>query len=86
MFQTMRHPSEGEITYVRPSTRFAASPANVRLPAPLLGQHSAQILREIGYSDREIAAFAERKVVLQPQIPDEPSALTKVKEPDTAPR
>jgi crotonobetainyl-CoA:carnitine CoA-transferase CaiB-like acyl-CoA transferase len=86
MFETMRHPSEGDITFVRPSTRFAASPANVRLPAPLLGQHSTEILKEIGYSDREIAALAERRIVLQPQVPDRSPALMKVKESDAAPR
>lgn len=74
MFQTMQHPSEGEITYVRPSTRFTATPANVRLPAPQLGQHSAEILRELGYSDPEIAALAERKIVLMPQSADQSSA------------
>jgi crotonobetainyl-CoA:carnitine CoA-transferase CaiB-like acyl-CoA transferase len=66
MFKTMRHPSEGEITYVRPSTKFAASPANVRLPAPLLGEHSVQILKELGYADGEIAALTATGVVIQP--------------------
>jgi crotonobetainyl-CoA:carnitine CoA-transferase CaiB-like acyl-CoA transferase len=66
MFKTMRHPSEGEITYVRPSTKFAASPASVRLPAPLLGEHSAQILKELGYADGEIAALTATGVVIQP--------------------
>jgi crotonobetainyl-CoA:carnitine CoA-transferase CaiB-like acyl-CoA transferase len=50
---------------VRPPTKFSASPADVRLPAPLLGQHTAEIMSELGYADAEIAALAERKVVVR---------------------
>ncbi len=32
-------------------------------PAPRCGQHTAEILREYGYSDQEIAALAEKQVV-----------------------
>ena len=31
--------------------------------APAVGQHSDEILREIGYSDAEIAGFREAKIV-----------------------
>jgi formyl-CoA transferase len=35
----------------------------VRLPPPLLGQHTAEVLRELGYDDAAIAALHEGKVV-----------------------
>lgn len=65
LFQTARHPSEGTVRYVNPPTRFAATPASVRLPAPLLGQHTREILREAGYADQEIESFAARGIVSQ---------------------
>ncbi|HEY1708906.1 MAG TPA: CoA transferase [Rhizomicrobium sp.] len=65
LFQKTEHPSEGPITYVRPATKFGASPASVRNGAPLLGQHSTEILREAGYADSEIAALRERNILYQ---------------------
>jgi formyl-CoA transferase len=59
-FEPAEHPSEGPIVQMRPPTRFSATPAAIRSPAPTLGQHSAEILREAGFSDEEIAALAPR--------------------------
>ena len=63
LFQDMAHPSEGAVRYVRPAVRFAASPASVRLPAPLLGQDTAAVLSGLGYSSTEIAALEAAGVV-----------------------
>jgi crotonobetainyl-CoA:carnitine CoA-transferase CaiB-like acyl-CoA transferase len=69
MFVTTEHPTEGMIRHVRPATKFAATPAAVRFPAPLLGQHTSEILFEAGYSVEEIGALKERGVVVQASIP-----------------
>lgn len=63
MFQSMEHPSEGPINYVRPAVRFQQTPASVRMAAPLLGQHTVDILQEIGYSDGQIRTLYETGVV-----------------------
>ena len=63
MFQSMQHPSEGAITYVRPATRFGRTPASVRTAAPLLGQHSNEILKNLGYSVRQIEQLRDTGVV-----------------------
>ena len=48
LFEALAHPSEGATITVRPPTRFGATPASVRLPAPRLGQQSFEVLREAG--------------------------------------
>jgi len=59
------HPSEGRIRYVAPPTRFAASPAEVRRPAPRLGEHTEEILAELGYSPSQIEDLAKRRLAIQ---------------------
>lgn len=63
-FPVMDHPTEGRIRYARPAVKFQQSPATVRLPAPKLGQHNAEILGEYGYSTEEIGDFRKAKVLV----------------------
>jgi len=70
LFQRGEHPSEGPIVAVRPPTRFARTPATLRLPAPLLGQHTDEVLREAGYDDSQIAALKARQVVFSAPPPE----------------
>ena len=63
LFREAEHPSEGKIRYVAPPTRFAATPAGVRLPAPRLGEHSEQILAEAGYVPAEIQDLVAKKAI-----------------------
>jgi formyl-CoA transferase len=65
LFKAAQHPSEGAIRYVNPPTKFSATPASVRLAAPLLGQHTYEILREAGFGADEIAAMKARRIVSQ---------------------
>jgi formyl-CoA transferase len=65
LFQTMEHPSEGTVRYIRPPTKFARTPAAVRGAAPRVGEHSCEILREAGLQDDEINALLSSKTVKQ---------------------
>ena len=67
LFQPQVHPSVGPIVAVRPTTRFARTPAELALPAPTLGQHSAEVLQEAGLSAEEITALQERSIVANPE-------------------
>ncbi len=67
LFGTMEHPSEGTIRVVNPPVRFSASPSAITRPAPLLGQHSREVLREAGVPETEIAALVERGIVVEPK-------------------
>lgn len=63
MFPVIDHPSEGAIRVARPPTRFSNTPANIRRHVPLLGEHTAEVLREVGFSVAEIEEMAGCKAV-----------------------
>ena len=57
---TAQHPSEGPIRTIGvPGTWSVSQPAESR-PAPRVGQHSVEILREIGYDDETLARLLEQ--------------------------
>lgn len=49
------HPHVGRTRMTRPAARFAETPAELRLPAPMLGEHTEQVLTDIGLSSAQIA-------------------------------
>jgi crotonobetainyl-CoA:carnitine CoA-transferase CaiB-like acyl-CoA transferase len=51
--------------YVAPPTKFSGTPAAIRRPAPLHGQHTAEILAEAGYTNTEIDSLAARRIVVR---------------------
>ncbi len=56
-FQETDHPSEGRIRQMKPSTRWSTADVSIRRPPPRVGEHSAEVLAEAGYSAAEIAAM-----------------------------
>ena len=59
------HPTEGRLRITDPPVRFSDTPSSVRLPAPRLGEHSAQILAEAGYAATEIEELMKTAVSRQ---------------------
>ncbi|MCD2195759.1 CoA transferase [Actinomycetospora endophytica] len=52
------HPVAGPLRQTRTAARFEGTPPGPPRGAPMIGQHTAEVLAEIGYSDEEIAALA----------------------------
>lgn len=63
LFQPQQHPTIGPIMAIRPTTLFARTPAELALPAPELGQHSAELLLEAGLSADEVGALFDAQVI-----------------------
>jgi crotonobetainyl-CoA:carnitine CoA-transferase CaiB-like acyl-CoA transferase len=52
--QSIEHPTEGAIRSIGVPTRWSETQATPGRPAPRLGEHSAEVLREAGYSTEDI--------------------------------
>jgi crotonobetainyl-CoA:carnitine CoA-transferase CaiB-like acyl-CoA transferase len=56
-FGVTDHPVAGPVRAPRPAARFGSTPATTGNPAPMLGQHTDEILREVDYSTEQIATL-----------------------------
>jgi formyl-CoA transferase/CoA:oxalate CoA-transferase len=54
----LEHPTIGTAKSMANPIRLSGTPVTYRLPPPLLGEHTADILRSLGYSDADIRAIS----------------------------
>ncbi len=66
LIASYRHPVAGEVRIVGPAVHMSATPPRVDRPAPLVGQHSREVLRELGLPEGRIAALLSEGVVGEP--------------------
>src|SRR5436853_1201121 len=64
LIERVVHPRLGPIPVVGTPVKFSRMKAGVRRPAPLLGEHTDEILAEHGYTAEQITAFRAKKVVV----------------------
>lgn len=57
------HPHAGRMRQPRPAARFERTPAALRTPAPLLGEHTDAVLADLGLAPAQLAALRAAGVV-----------------------
>jgi crotonobetainyl-CoA:carnitine CoA-transferase CaiB-like acyl-CoA transferase len=64
MIVESEHPVAGQVKLVGVPVQLSETPGSVREPAPLLGQHTDEVLHEyLGMTDTEIAALRQEGVI-----------------------
>ncbi len=64
MLVEVAHPTAGRVRMAGIPVKFSVTPASVRLPPPLLGQHTDEVLASwLGMGDKEIAELKRKGVI-----------------------
>lgn len=63
MVRSYRHPAAGSVKLVMSPFRFGGRATNSGRPPPLIGQHTAEVLGEIGFGSKELAHLRRQRVV-----------------------
>jgi formyl-CoA transferase/CoA:oxalate CoA-transferase len=59
----LEHPTIGKVGMTGVPVKFSATPGEVRTAPPLLGEHTEEVLRALGYSENDVVALRARGVV-----------------------
>ena len=59
----VQHPKLGRFKIVNQAVKLSRTPSSVKAATPEVGEHTDEVLKEIGYSDKDIARMREGKVI-----------------------
>ena len=57
------HRDAGTVTMIGPMAKFRGTPAEPALPSPALGEHTAAIIQELGFSAQDYEAWKKSGIV-----------------------
>jgi crotonobetainyl-CoA:carnitine CoA-transferase CaiB-like acyl-CoA transferase len=63
MVETVAHPTIGDLKMLGIPFKFSDTPAAVRRPPPVLGEHTDEVLAELGMDTAAIAKLKAEKVI-----------------------
>jgi len=65
VFTTIVDPNYGQVLIQDVTTKFSKTPGKIQRPCPLHGQHTEEVLLEIGCTKEQIEEFKAKKLVVQ---------------------
>jgi crotonobetainyl-CoA:carnitine CoA-transferase CaiB-like acyl-CoA transferase len=65
MVVDLNHPQAGKTKAIGCPIHFSQTPAQINRPAPMLGQHTRELLREFNFTDAEVDALVSQGVVAE---------------------
>ncbi|HET9652638.1 MAG TPA: CoA transferase [Usitatibacter sp.] len=67
MVVEVEHPKMGRVKTLGCPIKFSATPSKVAGPPPLLGEHTREILKQVGYADADIDTMVQAGTVAEPK-------------------
>ena len=63
MVTEVEHPHEGKVETIGLPIKLSETPGGVHRPSPFFGEHTQEVLMELGYDENSIRALEDEEVV-----------------------